>query len=275
MSSMAFNNGVNPSGQSMGTCGAGCACTSCGGGQASTALANTGASQFPTTPMAQDSFTQQNMGLSATGLDNTGQDLLSGVSSSTLMLMTQINMMLANVMMIVSQALMSLMQGSGSSGSGDSASALLNGFSSGAGSTDSSGSTSGSSSGTGATSLSNTSDTAPIPAGRNPDGSNVRATQTMEDYKERFGITNLGIWGDEAHKKRKSDHNTGDAADLGIKSTEHGNEVTAALVAEADARGIKYIIFNGKIWSADKRDQGWRDFSGDPHRTHVHVSFNT
>lgn len=83
------------------------------------------------TQQANPAFAQASQGLPATGMDSFtssmfpgaslsdgsgGQNLLAGVSSSTLMLMTQINMMLANVMMIANQAMMSLLQ-SGSSGS--------------------------------------------------------------------------------------------------------------------------------------------------------------
>lgn len=129
--------------------------------------------------------------------------------------------------------------------------------------------------GGGGSSGAGSSGTQPIGAGRNSDGSNVRATQTLEDYKERFGVTNLGIWGDEAHQKRKSDHNTGDAVDLGVSSIDQGNQVRDALLQEAEARGIKYIIFNRQIWSAERSDEGWRPYTGsNAHTSHVHVSFN-
>jgi hypothetical protein len=96
----------------------------------------------------------------------------------------------------------------------------------------------------------------------------------MKDYKQRFGVTNLGIWGDEAHKKTKSDHNTGDAADLGISSISQGQQVADALLQEAEARGIKYIIFNRKIWSVERKNEGWRPYTGsNPHTDHVHASF--
>lgn len=49
-----------------------------------------------------------------------------------------------------------------------------------------------------------------------------------------------------------------------------------------DEWGVDYVIWQGKIWSKSKKDQGWRDYSGggsyDPddatggHYDHVHVS---
>ncbi|MCA9666558.1 MAG: hypothetical protein KC503_13245 [Myxococcales bacterium] len=39
--------------------------------------------------------------------------------------------------------------------------------------------------------------------------------------------------------------------------------------------GIMYMIFNKKIWSAYKADQGWRAYTGsNPHTDHVHFSFS-
>jgi hypothetical protein len=66
-----------------------------------------------------------------------------------------------------------------------------------------------------------------------------------------------------------SDHNTGFAVDLthdaifGIS----GNEVYAHL--KSDKR-VKYLIFKGRIWSAEKGD---RDYTGpNKHNHHVHIS---
>jgi hypothetical protein len=84
-------------------------------------------------------------------------------------------------------------------------------------------------------------------------------------------VENWGIWGDEKHKARKSDHNTGDAIDIAIKGND-GAKVTGEIVANATANNVKYIIHAGKIW---KPSTGWADYSGsNPHDEHVHVSFN-
>jgi len=84
-------------------------------------------------------------------------------------------------------------------------------------------------------------------------------------------VENWGIWGDEAHKKRKSDHNTGDAIDIAIKDN-NGESVAGLVVAQAGANNVKYVIHNRKIW---KPDTGWRPYKGShAHDEHVHVSFN-
>jgi len=84
-------------------------------------------------------------------------------------------------------------------------------------------------------------------------------------------VENWGIWGDEAHKKRKSDHNTGDAIDIAIKNN-NGNEVAGLIVEQAAASNVKYVIHNRRIW---KPSTGWQPYKGShAHDEHVHVSFN-
>lgn len=66
-----------------------------------------------------------------------------------------------------------------------------------------------------------------------------------------------------------SDHNTGFAVDLthDQETGINGHEVYAHL--KSDKR-VKYLIFKGRIWSAEKGD---RDYSGsNPHNKHVHIS---
>lgn len=85
-------------------------------------------------------------------------------------------------------------------------------------------------------------------------------------------IANWGIWGDEAHKKRKSDHNTGDAIDIGVPNTTRGAEIANDLVAMAGDANIKYLIHNKRIW---KPDTGWQPYKGShDHSGHIHVSYN-
>lgn len=39
--------------------------------------------------------------------------------------------------------------------------------------------------------------------------------------------------------------------------------------------GIMYVIWNGRIWSVYRAQEGWRPYQGaDPHTTHVHFSFS-
>jgi hypothetical protein len=84
-------------------------------------------------------------------------------------------------------------------------------------------------------------------------------------------VGNWGIWGDDKHQARKSDHNTGDAIDIAIMDND-GASVTDEIVANATAHNVKYMIHDGRIW---KPSTGWKTYEGkDNHSGHVHVSFS-
>ena len=85
-----------------------------------------------------------------------------------------------------------------------------------------------------------------------------------------------GLLPSAAHQKQndKSDHNTGHAVDL-----------THDVVAGVDCKKIfqylkgdkrvKYLIFQGKIWSKDRADEGDREYTGsNKHNKHLHISIN-
>jgi len=126
----------------------------------------------------------------------------------------------------------------------------------------------------------NTTFNAPKPVAQKkyttPAGENPMARKTFKDFQTEFsGITNMGIWGDKRHREENpsSDHNTADALDIGIKNIDQGNLVTQKLIKEAKDRNIKYIIFNSRIW--DAKTNAWSAYTGkNPHKTHVHTSFN-
>ncbi len=283
---VGLNQGIQSASNGCGSCSGACQCA---GNQATLNAAG-----LSMNPLGADQFQNNGLGLSGMmGQGVSGSSMDMGISGSTLNLMAQISSMMATVMTGLMSFLTQLMSGSGAS-TGSTTSGLM---SSGGGTSlqslvdqsanlprtraeearneaDTPEVEEPASNPSGNTNASGSANIEPIAAGRNPDGSNVRATQTLEDYKERFGVSNLGIWGDEAHQRRKSDHNTGDAVDLGVSSIEQGDSVVDALVREADARGIKYIIFNNKIWSTARRDEGWRNYTGsNPHTGHAHVSF--
>jgi len=120
--------------------------------------------------------------------------------------------------------------------------------------------------------------TSPAPASASPVSSvgvNKLAEQTWEEVSSQFeGVKHLGIWGDKRHQKTKSDHNTGDALDIGIKDPSQGEQIAQKLITEAQDKNIKYIIWNKQIWNPSVSNS-WRPYSGDnPHTSHVHVSFN-
>lgn len=81
-----------------------------------------------------------------------------------------------------------------------------------------------------------------------------------------------GIMGDAAHKKRKSDHNDGNAFDL-THDTAHGVDckVLSRLVINDDR--VTYVIFAGESYNRSKPAAGWRPYTGqNSHHHHMHVS---
>ena len=69
-----------------------------------------------------------------------------------------------------------------------------------------------------------------------------------------------------------SDHNTGLAVDL---THDPENGVDCAVIFEnlKEDKRVKYLIFNKKIWSREKKRLGNRPYSGsNPHTKHLHIS---
>jgi len=106
-------------------------------------------------------------------------------------------------------------------------------------------------------------------------GANPIAEQTWQEISSQFqGVKNYGIWGDKAHQKKVSDHNTGDALDIGILGVDQGTQIAQKLIKEAQDKNVKYIIWNKQIWNPSVSNS-WRPYDGEnPHTDHVHVSFN-
>jgi hypothetical protein len=83
--------------------------------------------------------------------------------------------------------------------------------------------------------------------------------------------------GDPSHRRRRSDHNLGNAIDI-TRDRDHGPDLEL-LVADfvrqmvANPRGrINYLIHRGRIWHSE---HGYvsRMYSGpNPHTNHVHIS---
>lgn len=83
-----------------------------------------------------------------------------------------------------------------------------------------------------------------------------------------------------------SNHNTGNALDCTISDAigempsetqrQQGWDLSNWLREHADRLDVRYVIFDNKIWSVARSDEGWRDYGGDGptdgHYDHVHVS---
>ena len=81
-----------------------------------------------------------------------------------------------------------------------------------------------------------------------------------------------GIMGDTAHQQRKSDHNDGNAFDLGYDPANGPDCNILSREVIHDAR-VTYVIWNREIYNRDRGGEGWRPYSGtNPHNHHMHVS---
>ena len=72
-----------------------------------------------------------------------------------------------------------------------------------------------------------------------------------------------------------SDHNTGLAVDL-THDPKNGIDCKVIFEKFKEDKRVKYLIFNGKIWSKDRAKEGNRKYSGsNSHSHHLHVSINS
>jgi len=88
-----------------------------------------------------------------------------------------------------------------------------------------------------------------------------------------------------------SDHPKGRACDIVFGSLGHfpkgtdktnGDRLAEWLVANADTWGVNYVIWQGRVWSSARAQQGWRPYTGggiyNPadatggHFDHIHLS---
>lgn len=83
-----------------------------------------------------------------------------------------------------------------------------------------------------------------------------------------------GLLPSAAHLKASpnSDHNTGLAVDL-THDPKHGIDCAVIFEKLKEDERVKYLIFQGKIWSKERASEGNRVYSGsNPHNHHLHVS---
>ncbi len=83
-----------------------------------------------------------------------------------------------------------------------------------------------------------------------------------------------GLLPSAAHMKQSptSDHNTGLAVDL-THDPKNGIDCVDIFEKLKDDKRVKYLIFQGKIWSKEKAQQGNREYTGaNAHNKHLHIS---
>lgn len=99
--------------------------------------------------------------------------------------------------------------------------------------------------------------------------------KALEDATARWPARNRasdGIMGDAAHRKRKSDHNDGNAFDL-THDPAHGVNCSVLSRAVIQDTRVTYVIWNRRIYHRARAAEGWRPYGGaNPHTSHMHVS---
>ena len=121
-----------------------------------------------------------------------------------------------------------------------------------------------------------------------PSGLTPRAEAVRREVEAVFGPQSLGGFapgGVRDGHMPGSTHYDGRAVDIFFRpvtetSRTRGWAVASYLVAQAERLEIQTVIFDDRIWTARRSDDGWRDYDepdgpGDPdilaHRDHVHV----
>ena len=85
-----------------------------------------------------------------------------------------------------------------------------------------------------------------------------------------------GLLPSAAHQVQNpdSDHNTGYAVDL-THDPINGIDCVDVFEKLKEDKRVKYLIFQGKIWSKEKAKQGNRVYTGsNKHTKHLHISIN-
>lgn len=85
-----------------------------------------------------------------------------------------------------------------------------------------------------------------------------------------FGFTNIGGYREHGSVPN-SDHPKGLALDFMTLDPKKAHALIDYVLANLDALGVSYVIYNRQIWTPEK---GWHPYTGpSPHTDHVHVSF--
>ena len=85
-----------------------------------------------------------------------------------------------------------------------------------------------------------------------------------------------GLLPSAAHMKQSpnSDHNTGLAVDL-THDPKNGIDCVEIFQKVKEDKRVKYLIFQGKIWSKERANEGDREYTGsNKHNKHLHISIN-
>ncbi len=103
------------------------------------------------------------------------------------------------------------------------------------------------------------------------------AVAAANEIGTKFGIKTIGGW---RASDPYPDHPSGLALDImtnniGAPALRNptGTAISDYVIANAERLGVKYIIWNGRSWNAQRKS--WATYTGsNPHTDHVHVTFN-
>ena len=122
-------------------------------------------------------------------------------------------------------------------------------------------------------------------------GLTSRADRLRKDLSSAFGELPLGGYapgGVSTGHQEGSAHYEGRAVDVFVRPVNDANRIRGwaishYLVSQAERLSVATVIFDGRIWTARRSDEGWRDYDIDTsdvpddtaaileHRDHVHV----
>lgn len=110
-----------------------------------------------------------------------------------------------------------------------------------------------------------------IPLAKKASPAAIAALRQATAAKPKRKRASDGLLPSRAHVSANpnSDHNSGFAVDI-THDPVNGIDCAFAFIKLQKDKRVKYLIFNGKIWSAER---GNRDYTGsNPHKTHLHIS---
>ena len=105
----------------------------------------------------------------------------------------------------------------------------------------------------------------------------AHVANAASEIGQRFNVTTIYGFG---MRDNVSDHPLGLALDFMVyKDSSNGHAIASYAQANYARLGVKYIIWNQRIWNPSRSGEGWRlqaNRGSDTanHKDHVHVSFN-
>ena len=96
------------------------------------------------------------------------------------------------------------------------------------------------------------------------------------EFDDLYGgkLSAIGAWGDAAHRRRPSCHNTGSALDLMTRDAGVHTMIVLYALKTRERLTITRIISQRHVWSAKTNWMRGEYKGSNPHLDHVHLSIN-